>query len=169
VVLKTGNNALPTTAWQSDVTLQADTTYYWKVRAVSSQTFSAWSRVNVFITESAPVTTTSAEVPTVTKTLTETETETLTVTSTTVSTQPVIQLTTTVQPAVTTSNQLTDYSATQSQTTVTVTPTTTSQIIQIEQKTPDWLPGLFWIGGGLLLVMVCLVVLTLVIAVRLKR
>ena len=96
VVQKTGSNALPATAWQCDITLQPDTAYYWKVRAVSSQSFSAWSRVNVFITRSAPVITTSVEVstvPAVTKTLTETKTEkeTLTVISTTVSTQPVVR------------------------------------------------------------------------------
>ena len=66
VVQKTGSNALPSTAWQCDITLQMGTTYYWKVRAVSSQSFSAWSRVGIFITKSLPVATTSTTEPPVT-------------------------------------------------------------------------------------------------------
>lgn len=55
VVEKTGENALPTTAWQCDVSLLPDTTYYWKIRAVSGNNFSPWSNTGVFITELPPV------------------------------------------------------------------------------------------------------------------
>ncbi len=46
--------ALPSTAWQCNVGLNYDTTYYWKVRAVSSNSYSAWSAVGAFTTESPP-------------------------------------------------------------------------------------------------------------------
>jgi hypothetical protein len=55
VVEKTGDNALPTTAWQCEMRLKADTTYYWKIRASGASSFSPWSNIGVFITESAPV------------------------------------------------------------------------------------------------------------------
>ncbi len=42
---------LPATAWQSDISLDYDTTYYWKVRASGSNSYSAWSAVSAFITE----------------------------------------------------------------------------------------------------------------------
>ena len=54
LVIKIGAYALPSTAWQCDVGLNCDTTYYWKVRAGSSDTWSAWSAVGAFTTESPP-------------------------------------------------------------------------------------------------------------------
>ena len=53
-IIKTGDYALPTTAWQCDISLNYDTTYYWKVRAISSNTHSSWSAVSAFSTESPP-------------------------------------------------------------------------------------------------------------------
>lgn len=53
-ISKTGENALPTTAWQSDVTLNHGTTYYWKVRAISANTSSSWSAVGAFTIEPLP-------------------------------------------------------------------------------------------------------------------
>jgi hypothetical protein len=53
-ILKTAEYALPTTAWQCNVSLNHDTTYYWKVRAVSADSYSAWSAVSAFSTEPAP-------------------------------------------------------------------------------------------------------------------
>ena len=50
VILKTGSNAIPSTAWKSDVMLEYGRTYYWKVRAVNPASFSAWSPVNAFTT-----------------------------------------------------------------------------------------------------------------------
>ncbi|MCR4392875.1 MAG: hypothetical protein NUV31_00730 [Dehalococcoidales bacterium] len=59
VVSRTGIDAIPSTAWKSDVSLEYGRTYYWKVRAVSSASFSAWSPVNAFTTvlEEPPVAT----------------------------------------------------------------------------------------------------------------
>ncbi len=55
VIAKVGMYALPATAWQNDINLDYDTTYYWKVRASSSSNYSAWSAVSAFITKPAPV------------------------------------------------------------------------------------------------------------------
>ena len=52
-ILKCDDYALPSTAWQCNPGLEPDTTYYWKVRAISSDTYSAWSAVSAFVTESA--------------------------------------------------------------------------------------------------------------------
>ena len=53
-ILKVEAYALPGTAWQSDISLNYNTTYYWKVRAISSDTESDWSAVGAFTTESPP-------------------------------------------------------------------------------------------------------------------
>ncbi|MCJ7425528.1 MAG: fibronectin type III domain-containing protein, partial [Dehalococcoidales bacterium] len=53
-ILKTDGYALPSTAWQCNISLNYDTTYYWKVRAVSADSCSAWSAVSAFTTEAAP-------------------------------------------------------------------------------------------------------------------
>jgi len=65
LVLRAGEAALASTAWQSEVTLERGVTYYWKVRAIGSGTFSAWSGTGAFTVES-PVPTTTA--PSVTPT-----------------------------------------------------------------------------------------------------
>ena len=54
LIEKTAADALTTTAWQSEVDLEYETTYYWKVRAISEKSHSAWSAVGVFTTESPP-------------------------------------------------------------------------------------------------------------------
>ncbi len=54
IIIKIGAYALPTTAWQSDINVECDTTYYWKVRACNSASHSAWSTVGAFTTESPP-------------------------------------------------------------------------------------------------------------------
>jgi hypothetical protein len=51
LIMKLDADVLPTTAWQSDVDLECDTTYYWKVRGSSSDSYSAWSAVSAFTTE----------------------------------------------------------------------------------------------------------------------
>ncbi|TET25863.1 MAG: hypothetical protein E3J67_02970, partial [Dehalococcoidia bacterium] len=53
-ILKTGAYALPTTAWQCNIALNYNTAYYWKVRAISSDTCSAWSAVSAFTIEPPP-------------------------------------------------------------------------------------------------------------------
>ena len=54
IIIKIGAYALPATAWQSDISLDYDTTYYWKVRARGLSSYSAWSDVSAFITEPSP-------------------------------------------------------------------------------------------------------------------
>ncbi|MBI2836576.1 MAG: hypothetical protein HYX85_02660 [Chloroflexi bacterium] len=53
-IAKVGDDSLPETAWKSDVALEYDTTYYWKVRGVGAGSQSAWSATGVFTTEKAP-------------------------------------------------------------------------------------------------------------------
>jgi hypothetical protein len=55
IILKVGNYALPSNAWGCNINLHYDTTYYWKVRAISADTHSAWSAVSAFTTESSPL------------------------------------------------------------------------------------------------------------------
>ncbi len=51
---KTDDFSLPGTAWQSNVNLNYVTTYYWKVRAVGTNTSSEWSSVGAFTVAPAP-------------------------------------------------------------------------------------------------------------------
>jgi photosystem II stability/assembly factor-like uncharacterized protein len=55
VIARMDENALAGNAWQCDVTLDFATTYYWKVRAISSVTSSVWSTMGIFTTEDAPL------------------------------------------------------------------------------------------------------------------
>jgi hypothetical protein len=54
VIDRTGDNALPSNAWESDISLENGATYYWKVRACSDESFGSWSAVSIFVTEAAP-------------------------------------------------------------------------------------------------------------------
>jgi len=54
VIAKMNEYALSTNVWQCDVSLDYATHYYWKIRATTASTSSAWSSVSVFTTESAP-------------------------------------------------------------------------------------------------------------------
>jgi photosystem II stability/assembly factor-like uncharacterized protein len=53
VVALTGADALLATAWGCDRDLDYSATYFWKVRAISAISYSAWG-TNVFTTEAAP-------------------------------------------------------------------------------------------------------------------
>jgi hypothetical protein len=53
-ILKTGDYALPNTAWECNINLEYDTTYYWKARAVNAETHSDWSMVSAFTTRLEP-------------------------------------------------------------------------------------------------------------------
>ena len=53
-VVKVGDYALPATAWECNISLKYDSTYYWKVRAIGANTHSAWSAVSAFTTQPAP-------------------------------------------------------------------------------------------------------------------
>ncbi|MDD5082861.1 MAG: fibronectin type III domain-containing protein, partial [Dehalococcoidales bacterium] len=61
VINRTGSQTLPSTAWQSDTSLDYATTYYWKVRGITVATNSAWSDVGAFSTRSAPAPTTLSQ------------------------------------------------------------------------------------------------------------
>ena len=54
VIAKQGEYALTSNAWQCDTGLENDTTYYWKVRAISASTYSGWSATGAFSTEPVP-------------------------------------------------------------------------------------------------------------------
>ncbi len=54
VISRTGEYAIAGNAWQSDISLDYATTYYWKVRAINASTSSAWSTTGIFTTEEAP-------------------------------------------------------------------------------------------------------------------
>ena len=49
---KTGDNALHSNDWESEINLEKGTTYYWKVKARSDKTIGTWSAVSAFTTES---------------------------------------------------------------------------------------------------------------------
>jgi photosystem II stability/assembly factor-like uncharacterized protein len=53
VIVKINEYALKTNAWNCDVSLDYATVYYWKIRATTASTCSAWSSVGIFTTESA--------------------------------------------------------------------------------------------------------------------
>ncbi|MFC1920807.1 hypothetical protein ACFLYQ_03670 [Chloroflexota bacterium] len=50
VIIRINEYALPATAWYSDINLEYDSAYYWKVRAGGSGSLSDWSAVSVFST-----------------------------------------------------------------------------------------------------------------------
>lgn len=50
VIIKRDDSALSTNAWQCDVNLDHETTYYWKIRAINTSTFSTWSASGAFTT-----------------------------------------------------------------------------------------------------------------------
>ena len=52
VIIRADEYALPATAWKSDVSLDYNTTYYWKVRARGLGSLSDWSSVGIFSTGS---------------------------------------------------------------------------------------------------------------------
>lgn len=53
-IIKTAAYALASTAWRCNVSLNYNTTYYWKVRAISLDTQSAWSATGTFTTKPLP-------------------------------------------------------------------------------------------------------------------
>lgn len=55
VISRNGDYAIPGTAWEANVVLDYGTTYYWKVRGISTASKSAWSNVSAFRTEEKPV------------------------------------------------------------------------------------------------------------------
>ena len=104
VIDKTGDNAVDSNAWESDILLKNDTAYYWKVKARSKNSFGGWSAVGAFITEPAPVTTATTQTTATTsttdlpKTTTETTTPTPTETPIEITSTLIVQLPDTTQP-----------------------------------------------------------------------
>jgi hypothetical protein len=60
-----GSNALTSTAWKSDTTLDYSTRYYWHVKAIGVDTETPWSDVGTFTTMGVPPTTPSPTPPVV--------------------------------------------------------------------------------------------------------
>ncbi len=54
ITIKVGGQPVPGHSYQLEVSLSYATTYYWKVRAVSSDLRSAWSTAGIFTTEPEP-------------------------------------------------------------------------------------------------------------------
>ena len=61
IIDKRSQFALTSNAWQCDISLDNDTTYYWKVRAISARTNSEWSAAGAFTTEPVPTSETGNE------------------------------------------------------------------------------------------------------------
>jgi photosystem II stability/assembly factor-like uncharacterized protein len=104
VIDKTGDNAVDSNAWESDILLKNDTAYYWKVKARSKNSFGGWSAVGAFITEPAPVTTATTQTTATTSTTdspattTETTPSTTTETPIAITSTLIVQLPDTTQP-----------------------------------------------------------------------
>jgi photosystem II stability/assembly factor-like uncharacterized protein len=54
VITKNDDGVISTNAWQCDVSLDYDTTYYWKIRAINTSTLGSWSASGAFTTEAPP-------------------------------------------------------------------------------------------------------------------
>jgi hypothetical protein len=54
VIVQTEKYVIPANAWQCDVSLDYNTVYYWKVKAVSESSSSSWSSTGIFTTENSP-------------------------------------------------------------------------------------------------------------------
>ena len=144
VVSMVGSLALPTNVWRCDVSLDRDTTYYWKVRALNAITRSDWSAVGAFTTKPLPESTPSVTSTPVTTT-TQAATTTLIITVTTLVTPP---------PAPTTPMSYSLSTPIQSPT-VTITP-----------PYPDWTNWVIPMGAALLGVLLAILVTLIILVVR---
>jgi len=146
IVNKMGMDAMPTTAWQCDIMLNPDTTYYWKVRASGSHTYSAWSPIGIFITDPIPV---SSSV--VTTSLIETKTV--------IVTQPVHSEIDSTRLTVTVTTSVVSTSV---YTTLSLSPSlVTTRIIEMQQSIPAWLKWTLYGSGLLFLALICFIVVVL--------
>jgi hypothetical protein len=146
IVNKTGVNAMPTTAWQCDIMLNPDTTYYWKVRACGLHTYSSWSPFGIFITESLPAS--SSVVPAA-----------LIETKTVVVTQTISIKQNSIQPTVTVTTSAVSTSV---YTTISISPSLiTTQIVEIQQNIPTWLKWILYGSGLLFLALICFLTVVL--------
>jgi len=142
-----GDYTLSDNAWQPDVNLLYDTTYYWKVRAVNGDDCSDWSRTAAFTTEAEPETPPPTSTP-----------PGQTTTLTPISTLPAVTITTQTPP---TAIQLTSTTATQK---ITETPPETQSTSTLISSTePVWLR---YIIGGMGGVIAVLLISVLVLMLR---
>lgn len=124
---------LTTTVWQYDGTLANDTTYYWRVKAISGSTEGAWS-VGVFTTEAAAVAA-AAPVPQVT------------ITKAAAIPVPTITATVTVP-------------APPPATTITIPPALPAAAPVITEITPGWIYAIIVVGAVLVIAVVVLIIRT---------
>ena len=140
VIDKTGDNAVDSNAWESDIELENNTTFYWKVKARSDKSFGAWSAVGAFITEPAPV------ILITTEEATSTTDSPLTTTS-----APIETIISTLPPLITTSTliiQLTD----------------TTQPVDVNVSLPQWI-----IYGGITLLGIIVITLAALVVTTIRR
>jgi hypothetical protein len=146
-VIKNGDYALTATAWESDLSLDNNTTYYWKVRAINASTQSPWSAVGAFTTEPAAIISIPAPVPTATTPSTiisELSTARL-------ASQPTVPPTLRPGPAATT---------------VPTAAATPAPIIIQSPDTPIWL---FYGIGVLLLTMILMLIIIIMLVVNIRN
>jgi len=186
VVSKTGTHSLTNSYWQSDVTLEYATVYYWRVRALASGVAGEWSAAGAFLTQAAVVPTTTVA-PSSTRPITSPATTTalpsstpptsasttppastvpaavtitLTPPASTVPTAVIITLTPPSLPSLLQSSIVTA-SATAAQFSATsITPSTTGEplvVPQIPGETSEWV--YYAAGGGAGLVLLAAIIL----------
>jgi photosystem II stability/assembly factor-like uncharacterized protein len=144
-IIKKDDYALSTTAWQCDLSLARDTTYYWKVRAISANTHSDWSAAGAFTTESPPTAVATEAPPANPAPLPSTPTTTLT---------PL--------PTPSTPNQITPPTP-MAPPPETILPTPT--IVQL----PDQSNWLVYLIAGLLLTIILTLIIILTMVLRTRR
>jgi photosystem II stability/assembly factor-like uncharacterized protein len=155
VIVRAGEYALKNNVWQSDIALDYDTTYFWKVRATSAGTTSSWSSVSTFTTEPAPLpveipptaepeTTTSIEDSLIDLSVPRNTQETQQVPATV--TLPPEKITVTASPA----------------------PAAPSQATVINQL-PDLPSWVIYLVGGLLAIVFLALVIVLAVVIKIKR
>jgi photosystem II stability/assembly factor-like uncharacterized protein len=148
VILRVEEDALPGNAWQSDVSLSYGTTYYWKVRALSPTTHSAWSAVGIFTTE--------IEASSKPEAASESEPNS--------GTEPPPETEPTLEPG-TTPNTTTVSQTIATTTVVELTSSPTPLPDQTSPPTPDWVFYLVGSMGGIIM-LVLAIILVLVIKRR---
>jgi len=142
VIDKTGDNAVDTNAWESDILLKNDTTYYWKVKARSKNSFGGWSAVGAFITDTAPITSTAAALEKPVVTTSTTDTTPTTTPGTTTAPQTTVEITSTLIV------QLPD----------------TTQPVNVNVTIPHWV-----IYGGIGLLGIIVITLATLVVVTIRR
>jgi hypothetical protein len=142
VIDKTGDNAVDTNAWESDILLKNDTTYYWKVKAISKNSFGGWSAVGAFITDTAPITSTAAALEKPVVTTSTTDTTPTTTPGTTTAPQTTVEITSTLIV------QLPD----------------TTQPVNVNVTIPHWV-----IYGGIGLLGIIVITLATLVVVTIRR